>query len=114
EGGAPVVRVFEGATGRMLREFGAYERGFRGGVRVAVGDVNGDRVPDIITAPGPGRPALIRAFDGRNPGPTNVIAQFDAYDLAFTGGAYVAAGDFTGDGRADIVTGAGETGGPHV
>ena len=112
EGGLPVVRVFDGATGRRLTEFAAYEPQFRGGVRVAVGDVNGDGTPDIITAPGPGRPTLIRVFDGRNA--SNVLSQFDAYELAFMGGAFVSAADFTGDGRAEVVTGAGVNGGPHV
>jgi hypothetical protein len=37
-----------------------------------------------------------------------------AYDTKFTGGVYVAAADLNGDGFADIVTGAGAGGGPHV
>jgi hypothetical protein len=39
---------------------------------------------------------------------------FFAYESRFTGGVSVAAGDINGDGRTDIVTGAGPTGGPHV
>ena len=35
------------------------------------------------------------------------LASFYAYDPAFPGGVSVAAGDVNGDGRADIVTGAG-------
>ncbi len=37
-----------------------------------------------------------------------------AYDASFRGGVTVASADLTGDGKADIVTGAGPGGGPHV
>jgi hypothetical protein len=80
-------------------------------VRVAVADVNGDGMPDVITAPGPGGGPDIRVFDGRTGA---LIQEFMAYDPNFTGGVYVAAGDVNGDGKADIITGADAGGGPHV
>ena len=42
------------------------------------------------------------------------LFSFFAYDPNFTGGVNVAGGDLNGDGRADIVTGAGAGGGPYV
>ena len=52
-GGAPEVKVFD-ANETAGVDFLAYDASFRGGVRVATGDVNGDGYPDIITVPGPG------------------------------------------------------------
>jgi FG-GAP repeat len=42
------------------------------------------------------------------------IRSFFAYDSGFRGGVSVAAGDIDGDGLADIITGAGPSGSPHV
>jgi hypothetical protein len=109
-GGGPQVNVYE-SGGRMKFSFFAYDLSFLGGVRVAIGDVNGDGVPDIITAPGPGMAPLIRVFDGTNGG---LMMEFMAFDPAFAGGAYVAAGEFDGDNKADIVVGADAGGGPAV
>ncbi len=62
-GSAPHVRVFN-ADGSQRFSFFAYDLAFRGGVRVAAGDVTGDGVPDIITAAGPGGGPHVRVFDG--------------------------------------------------
>src|SRR5436190_24207885 len=64
EGDLPVVTVYDAATGEEKFDFLAYDPSFRGVVRVAIGDVTGDRVPDVLTAPGPGGGPHIRAFSG--------------------------------------------------
>jgi hypothetical protein len=108
--GSTMVRVF-GPNGTLLFRFSAYERSVRGGVRVATGDVTGDGVKDIVTAPGPGSAPTVRVFDGRD---GRRVASFPAYDPGFTGGVFVAVGDVNRDGRADIVTGPDAGGEPVV
>jgi Ca2+-binding RTX toxin-like protein len=103
-GAAPEVRVFDSNSGAVLSQFLAYANTMTAGVRVAVGDVNGDGVLDIVTAPGSGARPMVRVFniaDGRR------LGQFLAYDKSATGGVFVATGDTNGDGRDEIVTGPG-------
>jgi hypothetical protein len=110
----PLVKVFEAGSGAARFEIVPYPN-FGGGVRVATGDINADGTPDVITAAGPGGGPHVRVFDGLTglplPGP---IGSFFAYAPAFAGGVFVASGDVNGDGRDDIITGAGAGGGPHV
>jgi hypothetical protein len=108
-GATPAVRVFD-ASGTDTT-FLAYAAAFPGGVRVALGDVTGDGVLDIITGAGPGGGPHVRVWNGTD---LTEVGGFFAYDPAFPGGVFVAAGDVNGDGRADIITGAGPGGGPHV
>jgi hypothetical protein len=110
-GSEPRVQVIDRATGVVQFDILAYNAGFTGGVRVATGDVNGDGILDIITAAGVGGGPHIRVFDGAN---GHVLKEFFAYTPGFTGGVFVSAADFNGDGKADIVTAAGAGGGPHV
>jgi hypothetical protein len=109
------VRVFSGNGGALLGEFFAYASSFTGGVQVAAADVDGDGRAEIITGAGPGGGPHVRVFDTADgqqlPGPAG---SFFAYGPNFRGGVFVAAGDVDGDGRAEIITGAGATGGPHV
>src|SRR5262249_18273387 len=110
-GGGPDIRVFDGVTGQLIREFMAYSPYFLGGVYVAAGDVNADGRADIITAPDSGGGPEVKVFSGRD---NSTLYDFYAYSPFFGGGVRVAAGDINGDGRADIITGAGPGGGPHV
>jgi hypothetical protein len=110
-GGGPHVRVFSGFDGSQLASFFAYDPAFTGGVHVAAGDVDHDGYADVITGAGAGGGPHVRVFSGGN---QSELASFFAYDPAFTGGVHVAAGDVDHDGHADIITGAGPGGGPHV
>jgi hypothetical protein len=114
-GSAPIVRTIDAATGAVLMQVTAYDVRFLGGVRVARADFNTDGILDFVTAAGPGGGPHVRVFDGAT-GFTmaSPVSDFFAYDAAFRGGVYVAAGDVNGDGFADVITGAGQTGGPHV
>jgi hypothetical protein len=110
-GGAPQVSVFNSAATTSLASFLAYPANFSGGVRVAVGDVNGDGVADTITGVGPGAAAHVKVFDGVTGA---LLASFFAFEPGFTGGVFVAAGDVNGDRIADIIAGADAGAGPHV
>jgi uncharacterized repeat protein (TIGR01451 family) len=110
-GGGPVVAVFDGATGAEIARFFAYDPGLRDGVFVGAGDVTGDGRADVVTGPGPGGGPHVKVFDW---GTFALADSFFAFDPAFRGGVTVRAGDVDGDGLADIVTGAGPGGAPHV
>jgi 2',3'-cyclic-nucleotide 2'-phosphodiesterase (5'-nucleotidase family) len=116
-GGGPHVKVFDGLSGNEIASFFAYDANFRGGVNVAVGDLNGDGRLELITGAGAGGGPHVKAFAlnfsaGR--ATTQEVASFFAYAPSFRGGVSVAAGDVNGDGASDIITGAGPGGGPHV
>ena len=113
--GGPNLKVLDGRTGEPiagpLGSFWAFDQSFTGGVNVAVADVDGDLVPDVIVAAGPGGGPHVKVFSGRTGG---VVASFFAYEPEFDGGISVAAADLNRDGKADIAVGAGAGGAPRV
>lgn len=112
-GGGPDVRIYDYPSLSIYAEFYAYAPGFLGGVRVAVGHLKDTTHFDIATAPGPaGSPDMRIFYNGNYTGTPD--KEFLAYDPSFAGGVYLAVGDVTGDGLADIVTGPGAGGGPDV
>ena len=86
---SPLIRVVDPNTGES-RGLAPYVSNFLGGVRVALGDVNGDGTLDIITGAGPGGGPHVRVFNGTD---FSELASFYAYDHAFAGGVSVATGD---------------------
>jgi hypothetical protein len=107
----PVINIYDAGTGQVVDSFLAYSSDFRGGVQVALGDINGDGIPDIVTAPEAGGGPNIRAFSGKD---GSQLLNFFAYEPSFRGGASVAVADLDGNGRDDLIVGAGVGGGPRV
>ncbi len=80
------VKVFDGLTGQQVLSFFAFDPNFLGGVRVAAGDVDGDKVIDIVTAAGPGATPHVKIFRSID---LAVLDSFLAYEPTFLGGVFV-------------------------
>jgi hypothetical protein len=129
--GNPDVRVYDGVAlangtfdpnnpnASLLAQWFPYALEFNVGANVAVGDIEHNGFADIVTGANAGNPD-VRVYRGKDiasgtfdPAGASLIAQWFPYALQFNVGANVAVGDITGDGFADVVTGA-NAGNPDV
>jgi hypothetical protein len=110
-GGAPHVKVFDGATSSIISQWYAYPVSFTGGVYVAAGDIGNDGNIEVVTGAGSGGAPVVAVWD---PYTGALLSQFMAYAEDFTGGVRVGVSDGNFDGILDLVTGAGPGGGPEV
>jgi hypothetical protein len=101
-GWLPMVSVFDGATLTTTHSasFLAFGNRFRGGVRVAAGDINLDGRAEIIAASGPGMSGRVNVYHGATFG---LVNSFLPYGRNYKNGLFVAVGDVNGDGVRDIV-----------
>lgn len=102
KGSEPIIRIYS-KTGKLLKQFLAYNKSFKGGVRLAVGDFDRNGVFDIVTAPGVGGGPHVRVFNGEG----RVLRQFFADDVKSRGGLTVAMSDVDNNGQSEIIVGAG-------
>lgn len=100
--GGPQVIILD-QSGATLATFFAYDKKNRDGINVAVGDVNGDGVAEIVTAPQPGSKPEVRVFNMSG----SVITKFTVFEAGFLGGVHVAVIPAHGGTNGNIVVGSG-------
>jgi len=114
------IRIFKYESGTIIDtgiKFNAF--GVKGGVNIATGDVDGDGVPELVTAAGSNRKAMpeVRVWKINTTGIPWSVTDTGIDFVAFTGryGAGVVTGDINGDGISEIVVGSGPDplGGPN-
>ena len=116
--GGPRVEVYRGGDFlKIANFFGIDDPNFRGGARVSAGDLNGDGFADLIVAAGYSGGPRVSIFDGAallQRKFVHPIGDFFAFEESLRNGVYVAVGDVNGNGRSDLIFGAGPGGGPRV
>jgi subtilisin family serine protease len=111
-GSEPLVKIFS-LNGKLINSFYAYEKKFRGGIKIAVANLDGRKnhnSQEIIIAPGAGRDPQIKIYDLD----LKLKKQFLAYKKNWQGGLNLSAGDINNDGISEIVLGANPGAAPHV
>lgn len=98
--GPQFVTVIDQDSGAVISQFAPYGAAFRGGVRVATGDLTGDGIDEIVTAPGWSIVAQVNVYNQTG----GLLTSFQPYGSTFKGGVQVAVGDVDGDGLNDIIT----------
>ena len=109
KGSEPWIRIYS-KEGKLIKQFLAYAKNFKGGVRLAVGDFDNNGVFDIITAPGAGGGPHVRIWNGEG----RLLRQFFADDPNTRGGLTVALNDVDNNGQSEIIVGAGVNRPPFI
>jgi uncharacterized delta-60 repeat protein len=129
-GGGPRATVYSLAADntpvKRTDFFGIDDPNFRGGARVALGDINADGRPDLVVGAGFRGGPRVAVFNGATlfdplgatPRPPKLVNDFFAFPgkdaTTLRNGVFVTVGDLDGDAFGDLVFGGGPGGGPRV
>ncbi|MFO0805526.1 MAG: VCBS repeat-containing protein [Gemmataceae bacterium] len=119
-GGGPRITLYLNRNGVLepTNNFFALDENFRGGLRIALADIDGDHHADLIVAGGPGAGPRVATYDGTTltefQTPQRLFDDFFAMDPDTRLGMFVAAGDLDGDGVAEIAVSSDFGGGPRI
>lgn len=97
----PEVSCYTPDGRRAKNSFLAYSPKFKGGVRLGIGDIDGDGSYEIITGAGVGGSPHVKIFDFET---GNLKHEFFAASSASSSGVFVGAVDIDGNGTDEIIT----------
>ena len=103
------VKVFDGHGDRLITTVTPFPD-FYGTPSVAIGDVDGDGIYDLIVGAGKGHSPEVVAYSGAPSGGkpfSTELARFQAFDAAQTGGVSVASTQIDGKSADNIIAGSG-------
>ncbi|MEN9558310.1 MAG: hypothetical protein RL141_679 [Candidatus Parcubacteria bacterium] len=98
-GGGPHIRVFKTDGGVWGGSWFAFDARERGGVSVAMGDMDGDGRDELITGSGQGTAPRIRLFNGRAEQTQELVMSPDPSSV----GVRVSVADVDGDGKLEML-----------
>lgn len=111
-GGGPHVRIFEKSGQTKPLDFFPFHTNSRSGVDVAAGDVDGDGKDEIAVSQFKNAESWIKVYKYNEK--KEIIGEWRAFGEGEEHGATVAMGDVDNDGKAEVIVGAGEGGGPQI
>ncbi|MFH1171555.1 MAG: L,D-transpeptidase family protein [bacterium] len=111
-GASPQVKVFNRYGKQIGSSIIPYADRDRGGVAVAVGNVDGGKESEIITAIHRFGRSLVKVY--RANAQQTIIGQFEGWPESFQGGYSVATGDLDNDHRDEILVGLASGGKPQL
>ncbi|MBU1167746.1 hypothetical protein KKC60_05070 [Patescibacteria group bacterium] len=101
KGGGPHVTVHK-PDGRVIANYMAYGKTFRGGIKLGTADLDGDGKDEIVTGPEKGAPH-VQLFDVGAGKVKRLNPGFYAFHPNFQGGLSVSGGDVTGNGKDELM-----------